>query len=88
MRLRSILLLALACGTALGARTTPRVDPAFVQKEGLNLNSFVRKGPVAAHIVLRSGSDPRLIVAFPAGNSGVGLWFDHEVTPERRLRAI
>jgi len=77
MRLRSILLLALACGTALGARTTPRVDPAFVQKEGLNLNSFVRKGPVAAHIVLRSGSDPRLIVAFPAGNSGVGLWFDH-----------
>jgi glycogen debranching enzyme len=77
MRLRSILLLALACGTALGARTTPRADPAFVQKEGLNLNSFVRKGPVAAHIVLRSGSDPRLIVAFPAGNSGVGLWFDH-----------
>lgn len=77
MRLRSILLLALAFGTALGARTTPRADPAFVQKEGLNLNSFVRKGPVAAHIVLRSGSDPRLIVAFPAGNSGVGLWFDH-----------
>lgn len=77
MRLRSILLLALACGTALGARTTPSTDPAFVQKEGLNLNSFVRKGPVAAHIVLRSGSDPRLIVAFPAGNSGVGLWFDH-----------
>jgi glycogen debranching enzyme len=76
MRLRSILLLALACGVALGARTTPRADPAFVQKEGLNLNSFVRKGPVAAHIVLRSGSDPRLIVAFPAGNSGVGLWFD------------
>jgi glycogen debranching enzyme len=76
MRLRSILLLALACGTALGARMTPRADPPFVQKEGLNLNSFVRKGPVAAHIVLRSGSDPRLIVAFPAGNSGVGLWFD------------
>lgn len=76
MRLRSILLLALACGSALGARTTPRAEAAFVQKEGLNLNSFVRKGPVAAHIVLRSGSDPRLIVAFPAGNSGVGLWFD------------
>jgi hypothetical protein len=53
MRLRSILLLALACGNPLGARTTLRADPAFVQKEGLNLNSFVRKGPVAAHIVLR-----------------------------------
>ncbi|MGI4732948.1 MAG: hypothetical protein ACRYFW_14545 [Janthinobacterium lividum] len=44
--------------------------------EGLNLNSFVRDGPVSAHIVLRSGTDPRLIVAFPAGNSGVGLWFE------------
>ena len=30
---------------------------------------------MSAHVVLRSGSDPRLIVAFPAGNSGVGLWF-------------
>lgn len=48
----------------------------FVQREGLNLNSFVRQGPVSAHIVLRSGDKPRLIVAFPAGNSGVGLWFD------------
>jgi hypothetical protein len=43
--------------------------------EGLNLNSFVQAGPVAAHILLRNGTDPRLLVAFPAGNSGVGLWF-------------
>ncbi|HMD72761.1 MAG TPA: hypothetical protein VKG05_02750 [Steroidobacteraceae bacterium] len=43
--------------------------------EGLNLNSFLRDGPVAAHLVLRSGHDPRILVAFPAGNSGVGLWF-------------
>ena len=47
------------------------------RREGLNLNSLVQRGPVAAHVVLRSGSDPRLIVAFPAGNSGVGLWFRH-----------
>ena len=45
------------------------------RREGLNLNAFVQEGQVAAHIVLRSGTDPRLIVAFPAGNSGVGLWF-------------
>ena len=44
-------------------------------REGLNLNSFVQDGPIAAHLVLRSGTEPRLIVAFPAGNSGVGLWF-------------
>ncbi|HEU4671203.1 MAG TPA: hypothetical protein VFR91_10885 [Dyella sp.] len=54
---------------------------SFDRSEGLNLNRFVRQGDVAAHIVLRSGSDPRLIVAFPAGNSGVGLWFDTVSAP-------
>src|SRR5581483_805614 len=34
-----------------------------------------RDGKVAAHLVLRSGPTPRLLVAFPAGDSGVGLWF-------------
>lgn len=53
----------------------------YSRQEGLNLNRFVRAGPVAAHIVLRSGSDPRLIVAFPAGNSGVGLWFEPTARP-------
>ena len=38
-------------------------------------------GPVAAHLLLRSGLDPRILVAFPAGNSGVGLWFSHGTTP-------
>ncbi len=48
---------------------------AFRIDEGRNLNSFLRSGPVAAHLLLRSGNDPRILVAFPAGNSGVGLWF-------------
>lgn len=48
---------------------------AFDVSEGLNLNSFLREGPVAAHLLLRSGPEPRVLVAFPAGNSGVGLWF-------------
>ncbi len=43
--------------------------------EGRNLNGFLRSGPVAAHLLLRSGNEPRILVAFPAGNSGVGLWF-------------
>jgi hypothetical protein len=47
----------------------------FEATEGRNLNSFVRQGPVAAHLVLRSGRDLRILTAFPAGNSGVGLWF-------------
>ncbi|WP_243652494.1 hypothetical protein [Novosphingobium sp. PhB165] len=50
--------------------------PLHTVQEGLNLNTFVQQGPVAAHVLLRSGSDPRVIVAFPAGNSGVGLWFE------------
>jgi hypothetical protein len=72
-KFRRTALLALA-GTALLGAAPPVRDVA--QREGLNLNSFVRSGPVSAHIVLRSGDTPRLIVAFPAGNSGAGLWFD------------
>ena len=62
-------------GPASGARLS------FDVSEGLNLNSFLRDGPVAAHLVLRAGSDPRILVAFPAGNSGVGLWFSHGLQP-------
>lgn len=53
----------------------PRLD--FEVQEGLNINRFVREGNVAAHLVLRSGTDPRILIAFPAGDSGVGLWFAH-----------
>src|SRR5215469_14339514 len=52
----------------------------FEVKEGHNLNCFLRDGKTAAHLVLRSGPDPRILVAFPAGNSGVGLWFQRQQT--------
>ena len=48
---------------------------AFEVREGRILNDFLRQGPVSAHLVLRSGPAPRILIAFPAGNSGVGLWF-------------
>ena len=76
-RLNRAALATLAGAAILGAAPIPD----FAQREGLNLNSFVRSGPVSAHIVLRSGTTPRLIVAFPAGNSGTGLWFDTLATP-------
>ena len=44
--------------------------------EGRNINAFLRAGETAAHVLLRNGKDPRILIAFPAGNSGVGLWFD------------
>jgi hypothetical protein len=50
---------------------------AFEVREGLNLNSFLRVGDVASHVVLRSGTEPRILVTFPAGNSSVGVWFEH-----------
>jgi len=70
-------LAALACLTLTAAGAAGD----FARTEGLNLNSFVRQGPVSAHIVLRSGTDPRIIVAFPAGNSGTGLWFERLARP-------
>ena len=74
------MLLAAAASVALPALgAAPRL--AFDVTEGPNLNSFLREGPVAAHLLLRSGSDPRILIAFPAGNSGVGLWFSHTALP-------
>jgi hypothetical protein len=48
---------------------------SFDVTEGLNLNSFLQVGPVAAHLLLRAGTQPRIVIAFPAGDSGVGVWF-------------
>jgi len=48
----------------------------FSIKEGKIYNKFFRQGKVAAHTLLKSGISPRIVVAFPAGNSGVSLWFN------------
>jgi len=89
MNLQSVLRRALMI-VVVGVGLTPLPgigDPgsetrlSFDVDEGLNLNSFLRDGPVAAHLLLRSGLDPRILVAFPAGNSGVGLWFSHSPQP-------
>src|SRR5271170_3119666 len=76
----TLALLATAALPAIGnSAAEPRLS--FDVIEGANLNSFLREGPVAAHLLLRSGLDPRVLVAFPAGNSGVGLWFAHGAKP-------
>lgn len=68
-----------ACATAAALAAAPPLS--FRMDEGQNLNAFTRDGPVAAHLLLRSGKQPRILVAFPAGNSGVGLWFAHTDSP-------
>ncbi|APR53863.1 hypothetical protein CA223_10910 [Sphingomonas koreensis] len=65
--------LALSWPTMTLAQAGPEL--AYQLTEGQNINAFVRDGRVAAHLLLRNGTDPRILVAFPAGNSGVGLWF-------------
>jgi hypothetical protein len=64
---------------AVATAGEPTLNYALI--EGKNLNLFYRQGPVAAHVLLRSGTDPRILVAFPAGNSGVGLWFKPMLGP-------
>ncbi len=71
-------LLATAGGAAPSAssasRPSARLD--FEVDDALNINRFLRDGPVAGHLLLRCGPEPRILLAFPAGNSGVGLWFE------------
>lgn len=82
--MRALLRLASIAGIGLvtiGAAPPVRPELAYQIAEGQNLNVFVRDGSVAAHLLLRSGTDPRILVAFPAGNSGVGLWFEPIAKP-------
>lgn len=74
---------------AIGLSLIPGIAPTaaagaplqFRVTEGSVLNAFYRQGPVAAHLLLSSGHRPRVLVAFPAGNSGVGVWFEDAVAP-------
>lgn len=69
-----------AVSPAIAAETPPL---EFRIVEGDVLNVFYRQGPTAAHLLLSGGRHPRVLVAFPAGNSGVGLWFEDAATPLR-----
>ena len=77
--------LAIFCLLLLGVPASAEPDLSFAITEGRIQNHFFRDGPVAAHAVLRSGPAARLVFAFPAGNSGAGLWL-REAT-EWRLAA-
>ncbi|GFE79638.1 lipoprotein [Steroidobacter agaridevorans] len=83
LRLTVFVVGLLATAHCATAQTQPASPPSlrFQIDEGRNINSFLREGPVAAHLLLRSGTDPRILVAFPAGNSGVGLWFGRSEQP-------
>ncbi|HEY2276285.1 MAG TPA: hypothetical protein VGH61_12340, partial [Steroidobacteraceae bacterium] len=71
-------LLATASGGPSRSSSAPRLPARldFEVDNPLNINRFLREGPVAGHLLLRSGPEARILLAFPAGNSGVGLWFE------------
>ncbi|MCA8255592.1 hypothetical protein LGM89_20180 [Burkholderia sp. AU31624] len=54
---------------------------SFRMDTGGQINAFYRQDNVAAHLLARSSTKPRLLVVFPAGNSGTGLWFDDTAQP-------
>ncbi|WP_318826945.1 glucosidase family protein [Burkholderia cepacia] len=54
---------------------------SFRMDAGGQINAFYRQDKVAAHLLVRSSTKPRLLVVFPAGNSGTGLWFDDTAQP-------
>jgi hypothetical protein len=65
----------------------------FDLREGLCHHHFYRRGAVAAHVIATSGSAPRVVFAFPAGNTGAGVWFDEgeepvELVVEGRLAPV
>jgi hypothetical protein len=66
-------LLAVAYAAVAPAAGAPEALRLSVP-EGRVLNEFYRNGPVAAHLVLTGGQVPRIVIAFPAGNSGAAVW--------------
>ena len=75
---------ALALLAALPPATGASAEPLrFRFVEGRVLNAFHQDGDVAAHLLLDSGERPRILAAFPAGNSGVGVWFRESDAPVR-----
>jgi hypothetical protein len=77
VRLALVLLLLAASANA----AAPPAPLQFRITEGRALNAFYQQGPVSAHLLLSAGMQPRVLVAFPAGNSGVGVWFEAVQTP-------
>ncbi len=74
-------LLALLTAASATAGAGESTALRFSVPQGGVLNEFYRDGPVAAHLVLTSGSAPRLVIAFPAGNSGAAIWLTPKSTP-------
>ena len=59
-------------------RTTPHCRSAWTPAARSTRSTGRTRSP---HLLVRSSTKPRLLVVFPAGNSGTGLWFDDTAQP-------
>ena len=53
----------------------PDAGLRFSLSEGQSYNHFIQQNGISGHLNLRTHPKPRLIIAFPAGNSGAALFF-------------
>lgn len=60
----------------MGLFATSDADLGFSVTEGQSSNHFIRQHGVSAHMNLQTQPLPRLVIAFPAGNSGAALFFE------------
>jgi hypothetical protein len=54
---------------------TPVIS-SFMIEEGNNINYFLLSPAVSCHLLVTNEANPRILANFPAGNSGIALWFD------------
>ncbi len=71
-----LLIIVVACtGQDREAPDSRSSNLRFTVPEGRSINHFLREDGVSAHLNLRTSPQPRLVIAFPAGNSGAILLF-------------
>jgi hypothetical protein len=87
MRAIAALLVTACSATAPVPASHPPETLAFHLREGAIDNYFYQRGPVAAHLLVTSGAEPRILIAFPAGNEGIGLWFERGEPAELAVTA-
>src|SRR5437868_6325805 len=71
----TVLRILLALGCLLAAAPTHAGSRRVRVVAGPNVNDIVQNDRLTMHTIVRQGASPRIMFATPAGNSGVGLWF-------------
>lgn len=61
--------------SSFGASAAASTDLYFHHRLGQVEEHTLRAGQTAAHLYIDTATDPYLFVAFPAGNSGLAVWF-------------